>query len=130
MSCDGPRDRLEGFRTHSGPSGAGSALCSDVTTQVRRCRVTEHWNGSAWTTVPIPDVGTSGNLAPVSTSQGAAAAWTAGSSNRSTSAAGGVYTYTVTALAPSVGAKLDRRDDQVEPSPRSLSFSKDSVGGR
>ncbi len=47
---------------------------------------TLHWNGSAWTTVSIPVVGTSDSLASVSTSPGAAVVWAAGASSRGTAA--------------------------------------------
>ena len=43
-----------------------------------------NWNGSAWTTVSSPAVGTSDDLASVSTSPGAAIVWAAGDGNSGT----------------------------------------------
>jgi hypothetical protein len=79
------------WRIVANPSGSPASLASITATSASNVwavggAITENWNGSAWTTVPIPEVGTSDNLASVSTSRGAAAVWAAGSSNTGTSA--------------------------------------------
>jgi hypothetical protein len=79
------------WRIVANPSGSPASLASITAPSASNVwavggAITENWNGSAWTTVPIPEVGTSDNLASVSTSRGAAAVWAAGSSNTGTSA--------------------------------------------